>query len=92
MSEKVLMPVRLALRHEGEFWNAYMAKSGTMDDALLLGSIRITFVVNNLELKDRFRRLMQSCMDDLIEETTGARPSHWSEPERAPESDRSGHG
>jgi hypothetical protein len=34
---------RLALRVEGEFWNAYYAMPGTMRDAIFLGSIRMKF-------------------------------------------------
>jgi hypothetical protein len=82
---------RLALRHEGDFWNAYYAMPDTMEGAILLGSIRIRFVETQ-ERKDAFLALMREAVSDILEEATGARPTWPEGPQPAPERERSGHG
>lgn len=82
---------RLALRHEGNFWNAYYAMPGTMDGAVLLGSIAMRFVVGNTDRKNAFMDMMRGAVTDLLEEQTGARPTWPDGPQTAPESERSGH-
>jgi hypothetical protein len=82
---------RLALRAEGEFWNAYHAQSHTMDGAIHLGSIRISAAQRNPQLKDRFMKLMQAVITEAIRETFDA-PTSWGKPATAPESERAGHG
>ena len=82
---------RLAMRVEGEWWNAYFAKADTMEGALLLASIRMRFVDGNRERKDMFLDLMREAMADMLQEVFHHRPT-WNEPEDAPESERSGHG
>ena len=83
--------VRLALRHEGEWWNAYGAPVETMAGAVLLGSIRIRVVALSPELKSKFMQ----CMEDALSAALMAqldldeRPS-WNEPTPAPEHERSG--
>lgn len=79
---------RLALRQEGDWWMAYYAMADTMEGAIPLGSIRLTAVADP-DRKQAFMDLMRSIVSDIIEETTGARPT-WSAPERAPEHERSG--
>lgn len=83
---------RLAMRHEGTWWNAYYAMPNTMEDAILLGSIQMRFVQDKAR-KSAFMELMREAVSDILEELTGARPV-WPEPEGqpAPESERSGHG
>jgi hypothetical protein len=83
---------RLAMRHEGKWWNAYYAMPDTMTDAVLLGSIAMRFV-EMPERKHAFMGLMREAVSDIIEEKTGTRPT-WPEPrgQPAPESERSGHG
>jgi hypothetical protein len=82
---------RLALRHEGENWNAYYALPDTMQEPVFLGSIRMGAVVNNPARKQAFMGMMRDVVSDLIEESTGMRPV-WNEPQPAPEHERSGHG
>lgn len=83
---------RLAMRHEGNFWNAYYAMPGTMEGAILLGSIQMRFVQDSAR-KDAFMAMMREAVSDILEEATGTRPT-WPEPhgQSAPESERSGHG
>lgn len=42
-------PFRLAMRVEGDWWNAYMAGTDTMDGATLLASVRMTLVATPAE-------------------------------------------
>lgn len=91
MSAKTKQIGRLAMRHEGTFWNAYYAMPGTMDGAIPLGSVAMRFVATQ-ERRDAFIGFMREAVSDLIEETTGVRPT-WPEGAKpAPESERAGHG
>lgn len=65
---------RLALRAEGDFWNAYYAMPDTMDGALLLGSLHLR-LAEIPERKAEFLDLMRSCFADLIELKIGRRPT-----------------
>ena len=80
---------RLALRQEGENWNAYYAENNSMQNAFFLGSIKMIFIVKNEKRKLQFIELMREVVSDIIEEATDVRP-HWGGLERAPESERSG--
>lgn len=84
------MQIRLALREEGAFWNAYLALPHTMDDAKLIGSIAIGAVRKNPEVKSAFMAVMQQVLADGIEEITGEQPTEWNVGP-APEPERSGH-
>ncbi len=37
-----ISPIRIALRHEGDNVNAYLAQTGTMEGAKLLGSLAVS--------------------------------------------------
>lgn len=87
MSSKV--ELRLALRAEGDWWNAYIAESGTMEGAHKVGSILMAAVHDNEERKEAFMKLMQSFMSDVLKDVTGVRPLWW-EPKTAPERERAG--
>lgn len=78
---------RLALREEGEWWNAYYALDGTMEEAVHLGSIRMSIVQTNPEHKIVFMGLMREIVADRLEEILGKRPS-WEDPKPAPEAER----
>lgn len=80
---------RLALRAEGDNWNAYYADQDTMKGALYLGSIRISIIQNSGERKEEFMSLMKEVVADIIEEVTGIRPLYRN-PKTAPEHERSG--
>lgn len=70
---------RLAMRVEGENWNAYYALPDTMKDPVFLGSIRMGAVADNPERKQAFMMMMRDIVSDIIEESTGHRPT-WREP------------
>ncbi len=82
---------RLAMRHEGKFWNAYYALPGSMDDAILLGSVAMRFV-ETLERRLAFMGFMREAVSDLIFEQTGVRPTWPEGAHPAPEHERAGHG
>lgn len=79
---------RLAMRAEGDNWNAYYAMPGTMDGALPLGSIKLAFV-QTPERKQIFMDLMREAVGDMIEAQVGVRPE-WGGDEPAPEHERAG--
>lgn len=79
---------RLALRVEGEFWNAYYAPVGTMEGAVLLGSIRLALVAEDGEAKALFLKTMTLILARSVRKATGLSPT-W-KTTAAPESERSG--
>lgn len=91
MNEPLAQIGRLAMRHEGELWNAYYALPDSMDEPIFLGSIRMGAVADNAERKEAFMHMMRDIVSDLIEEATGIRPT-WGGPELAPEHERAGQG
>lgn len=78
---------RLALRLEGDNWNAYYAQTGTMEGAVFLGSLSMAFAAIPAR-KEQFMALMRECVADVIQEATGARPV-WGGPQTAPDHERS---
>jgi len=78
---------RLAFRVEGVNWNAYYASPDSMENAIYLGSIRMSFVERNPRRKHEFMSLMRSCFADAVKELTGEYPS-WESPISAPEHER----
>ena len=88
--KKLQQAGRLALRHEGKMWNAYFALPNTMDGAVFLGSIAIAAVIDNVNRKEDFMRLMKSFVADILADRAGARLLWWDAHED-PESERGGH-
>lgn len=84
------MNIRLALREEGAWWNAYLARYDTMDGVKLIGSIAIGAARRNPEVKAAFQSVMQQAVSDAIEDLTGKAPSEW-DVHSAPEAERAGH-
>ena len=89
MNEKV-MQVRLALREEGNFWNAYMALPDTMENAKLIGSIAMGAVIQDEKTKKDFMKVMQRVLAMAIKDVTGVKPKDW-KITPGPESEKSGH-
>jgi len=67
MSKRVEIPVRLAMRKEGDKWNAYVAKKDTMEGAIWVGSIALRFVEDK-KRRDAFIELMSSALGEVIKE------------------------
>jgi hypothetical protein len=81
---------RLALRHEGEWWNAYWAPNQhNMEKALLLGTIRMSCVRGSI--REEFIDLMRRSFANIVKDETGLDPT-WDGEKPAPERERSGHG
>lgn len=80
--------VRLALRVEGKFWNAYVAKADTMEGAFQIGSIAMA-AVENREIKHAFMNLMQQVIADALK-SRGITTEWPFDPQPAPESERAG--
>jgi hypothetical protein len=83
------MKIRLALREEGNSWNAYMALTDTMEGAKLIGSIAAGAIHKDPEIKNDFMDLMKRVLALAIKETTGEAPDFW-RTGPAPESERGG--
>jgi len=84
------MKIRLAMRQEGNFWNAYLALPDTMENAKLIGSIMMGAIARDPKIKKDFMKLMQRVLGNAIKDTTGEKPKDWVI-NPAPESERSGH-
>jgi hypothetical protein len=82
---------RLAMRHEGNMWNAYYALPDTMQESIFLGSIHMGAVTDNPQRKEEFMLMMRDIVSEIIEAQTGIRPT-WGGPQTAPEHERPGHG
>jgi hypothetical protein len=87
--EKTELPFRLALRHEGSMWNAYLADRNTMNKATLVGSIAMAAVVNNPLRKQAFQQMMTEVLSDMVEEFFGVKPEMRTQ--EAPEHEKAGH-
>jgi hypothetical protein len=80
---------RLAMRVEGNSWNAYWAPSQTtMEGAVFLGSIHMA-AAQHAEFRQAFLALMQRAFGTLVEEWTGS-PAEWDIPRPRSEHERSG--
>jgi hypothetical protein len=78
---------RLAMREEGDNWNAYFAKPDHMAGTIYLGSIRMAFIINNPARKEQFVALMRDVVGDMMQGALGVRPSRWDQ-QPAPEHER----
>lgn len=84
-------PFRLALRAEGKDWNAYLARQGTMDGAVLMASIRRS-LAEDPAVKEAFIETMKLAMGAAVR-AVGLGDISWPDPpQQAPESERSGNG
>ena len=91
MSElKMHQPGRIAMRQEGDWWQAYWAPMDTMEGAISIGNILIS-LVGNESAKQAFINALTHCVKFGIEESTGEFVVDW-ELRTAPEHERSGHG
>ncbi len=89
MSGPTVSVGRVALRVEGDFWNAYWAPSETsMADAVFIASVRMS-LARVPAVKDSFMELARLGLSAAIEASLGTAPT-WGEPKSAPESERSG--
>jgi hypothetical protein len=86
MTKTKKLPMRMAMRVEGDKWNAYIAHPDTMKGAIWIGSIAMRFVENNPERKQAFIDIMAGALSEMIAGLLGRTPS-W-ETQTAPEHER----
>jgi hypothetical protein len=77
---------RIAFRAEDGHWNAYYALNETMDGAIFLGCIPMTFV-KMPKVKELFIDCVRAGVAEILREKAGGE-LHWREPEPAPEHER----
>lgn len=82
---------RLAMRHEGKFWNAYYAMPDTMKGAILLGSIKMS-LVEDKPMRDAFIEVMKQALTVAAKEALNLDMTWPTPPKPAPESEKAGHG
>ncbi len=80
---------RLAMRVEGDFWVAYWAKLGTMNGAVVLGTLRMN-LAEDPGMKAAFMALMQAAFAAIVKQTLKADVVWPDPPEVAPEHERAG--
>lgn len=90
MSKEPIKVGRLAMRHEGKFWNAYYAPPDSMVGALRIGGVQIA-LMRTPERRQQFMDCMREIVGDIIQEVTGHRPTWPEGVQPAPESERAGH-
>lgn len=88
-TQKQQQIARVAIRHEGEFINAYFADPRTMEDSVLVGSIRTSICDTDPAVFELFQELMRASMSALFKEVLGKAPDFVIEP--APEHEKAGH-
>ena len=81
---------RLAIRHEGHFINAYYAQMGTMDGAVLIGSIRHNVCQADEAVFTMFKALMTDAIRTAVEKSLGLSVTQTFEQD-APEHEKAGH-
>ena len=72
-------------------WNCYLAHPGTMDEAIFMGSLRMSVVGEHPDIKQAFMEVMMDTLRVTIRDVLGQEPSDMVV-EDAPEHERSGHG
>lgn len=82
---------RLAMREEGENWNAYYMLPDSQEGALFLGSVRMALIVGHPGRKEAFIELMRGAVSDFIEHSRGVRPT-WGGLQKAPANERTREG
>ena len=83
-------PFRLALRAEGQWRKAYIAKPDSMAGAIEVARVRIAAAGADAGVKQAFIRLAQSVVEHTAK-STGLDVADWQEPAPAPEHEKSGH-
>lgn len=89
MNDKTLKIGRLAMRHEGKYWNAYYAPPDSMVGAIRIGGVIIA-LMRTEERRKQFLDCMREIVGDMIEEVSGHRPTWPEGVQPAPESERAG--
>lgn len=89
MSKNQTLGVRLAMRVEGNWWVAYLAKIGTMDGAAELGRIKMACATIP-SIKAATLDYYQKVMGEIIKVKFGTGVLWPTEPQPAPEHEKAG--
>ncbi len=87
MKKKHELPVRLAIRREGNSVNAYIADPKTMEDAIFVASLSVG-IAGKSDFFERWKQLMSDILALAVEEIYGQEPEMHTRP--APEHERGG--
>lgn len=82
------IPIRIAIRAEGKWINAYFARQETMSGATKIGSIRRSACDDSPEAFELWKQAMEASISGIIKRQLGVEPAFGLEP--APEHERSG--
>ena len=75
--------LRLAFRHENEWWCAYLASPGSMQGAILIAKTHMA-TVQDEGMKQAFIEFCRAGFNCVMFEEFGIRVAHWGEPQPAP--------
>lgn len=89
MSNETSNPIRMAFRAEGQFVNCYLAQTGTMEGAQLMGSIGRGILERDKTIWDDFKKLMERAIINASIDAFGVAPLSFEE-EPAPPHEKSG--
>lgn len=64
--------IRLAIREEGKFVNAYVAKDDALSDTILLGSVHLQIYHDYPDLFAQWQDLMAQVMVNMLNDFCGA--------------------
>ncbi len=87
MRKKRELPVRLAIRREGNSVNAYMADPKTMEGATLVASLTVG-IAQHADFFERWMQLMEDALARAVKDIYGQEPEMTTRP--APEHERGG--
>lgn len=60
---------RLSMRYEGSRWNAYYTTSDKTAGAVLIGSVKMSVVINNYPRREKFMHVMRDIFNDIKQQT-----------------------
>ncbi len=89
-NQPTLAASRLAFRQEGTELVAYLARPHTMEGAMRMGSVHLSFV-RQPGFYDAYVELMSTAYRNFVEAATGLKVAHM-DYQAVPEHERAGHG
>ena len=88
-TQPMVAPFRIAFRVEGNMVNVYLAMTGSMNEAMLIGSCMKSILSVSPRQFEQFREIMQAGIAAAVKDTLGVDVHHFGL-EPAPEHERSG--
>lgn len=81
--------MRIAIREEGTFLNAYIAQPGSLEKAILLASMRVAVARMDPSILERWKVLLTEMFNATLKDTFGVEAEEFVE-QSAPPGERSG--